>query len=510
MSESPPTTRRRLPEAENPPGSAEMTAIGTALGRLTAADPHCLSITAIGVTDRVTRTRAELEERTNRLARAYLEFGVRPGSFVTVALPTGIEFLEAVIATWKVGATPQPVSNRMPIRELREIIALADPDLVVGLDTADRPCVRAGFEPPANLSGEDLSPAIAPSLKAPTSGGSTGRPKLIVSTDPACAEALAGFAQIMRIDAGDTVLSTGPLSHNGPLFTCAAALLAGCHVVVMERFDAASALDLITRHRVNWMYSVPTMLARIAALPEEARASADVASLDTVVTMAATCAQSVRDFCLDYFGPDVMLELYSSTEAHAIVLTDGHGWISHPGSVGRVVVGEIQVRGDDSIPLAPGEVGELWMRRSPEEAGPYRYIGSLPRRSVDGWESVGDLGRVDSDGYLYLADRKTDMIVVGGFNIYPAEVESALEEHPQVQAACVVGLPDAEYGQIIHAAINVSGTVADEGLIAFLRERLASYKLPKSIDRVARPLRDEAGKLRRAHIRDEAIAFREQ
>lgn len=481
-----------------------MTAIGTALGRLAAVDPHRPSITANGVT----HTRAEVEQRTNRLARAYLDLGVRPGSFVTVALPTGIEFLEAVLAVWKAGATPQPVSNRIPTRELREIITLADPDLVVGLDATDRPSVRAGFEPSKGFSIEALDPAIAPSLKAPTSGGSTGRPKLIVSTDPACAEALTGFAQIMRIRPGANVLSTGPLSHNGPLFTCAAALLAGCHVVVMERFDAATALDLVSQHQVGWMYSVPTMLARIAALPVEVRASADVTSLDTVVTMAASCAQSVRDFCLDYFGPDVMLELYSATEAHAISVIDGHGWISHPGSVGRVVVGEVQVRGDEGAPRAPGEVGELWMRRSPDQAGPYRYIGSTPRRSVDGWESVGDLGRVDSEGFLYLVDRKTDMIVVGGANVYPAEVESALEEHPHVQTAGVVGLPDAEYGQTVHAVINVSGTATDGDLIAFLRQRLAPYKLPRTIDRTALPLRDEAGKIRRAQVRDEALALR--
>jgi bile acid-coenzyme A ligase len=496
--------------ASSLPGSAAGTTggppvDGTPIGRVVAAlaaqDPDRPAVTA----GAVTRTRAELEERTNRLARAYVGLGVRPGSFVTVALPTGLEFLEAVLAVWKAGATPQPVSNRLPASELHEIIELARPDLVVGLVQDDRPSVPAGFEPPAEISGRPLPEAIAPSLKAPTSGGSTGRPKLIVSTDPATAEALAGFAGIVRIRPNGVVLSTGPLSHNGPLFTDAAALIMGCHVVVMERFDATRALDLVGRHRVDWMYSVPTMLSRIAALPDATRAAADVSSLRTVITMAAACSQVLREFCLGFFGADTMLELYSATEAQAIVTIDGHGWLRRPGSVGRPVVGEIQVRDGAGRPLRPGEVGELWMRRSAEQAGPYRYIGSTPQRSADGWETVGDLGHLDADGYLYLADRKTDMIIVGGSNVYPAEVESALEEHPAVVAACVVGLPDDEYGQTIHAVLNVSEPVSDESLIEHLRERLAPYKLPRSVERTQRPLRDEAGKFRRSRVRQEAI-----
>ncbi|MFE4500985.1 AMP-binding protein [Rhodococcus sp. NPDC056743] len=484
-------------------GKGGRTPIGVALARLAAEAPDRPAITVGGTV----LTRAELESRTNRLARAYLDMGARPGSFVTIALPNGVGFLESTLAVWKIGATPQPISHRLPARELDAIIELADPTLVVGMPAkAGYLSVPADFLPSDELSDSPLPDAIAPSLKAPTSGGSTGRPKLIVSTEEATTEALARFGALIRILPNSVLLSTGPLSHNGPLFSTAAALLTGCHVIVMERFDAQSALEAVGRHRVDWMYSVPTMLSRIAALPEAVRDAADLTSLRTVMTVAAHCPQALREFCLDYFGPDVMLELFAATEAHSLVIGDGHGWLARPGTVGRVVVGEIEVRDEAGNAVGPGQVGELWMRRSENEAGPYRYIGSTAQQSADGWETVGDLGRLDEEGYLYLADRKTDMIVVGGSNVYPAEVESALEEHPAVTAACVVGLPSTDYGQTIHAVLNVSAVVSDDELLAHLRERVVPYKFPRSIECVDYPLRDEAGKTQRSRVRQQVTS----
>lgn len=164
------------------------------------------------------------------------------------------------------------------------------------------------------------------------------------------------------------------------------------------------------------------------------------------------------------------------------------------------------MRDDDGRPVPAGEVGELWVRRGPGQAGPYRYVGADPQRSHDGWESVGDLGHLDEDGWLHLADRKRDMVVVGGSNVYPAEVEGALEEHPAVVAACVVGLPDEEYGAAVHAVLNLSRPVDDDELRAHLRERLVAYKVPRSFERVDEPLRDDAGKLRRSRVADEVAA----
>ncbi len=199
--------------------------------------------------------------------------------------------------------------------------------------------------------------------------------------------------------------------------------------------------------------------------------------------------------------PAPVVELYAATEAQAVTVIDGEEWLAHRGSVGRPLVGEISVRDDAGRELPAGEVGELWMRRSPEEAGPYRYLGAEPRESEGGWQSVGDMGHVDAEGYVFLADRVADLILVGGSNVYPAEVEAALDEHAAVLSSCVIGLPDPEYGEMVHAIVQTAAPLTDEELLVHLRERLVGYKLPRSFERVEHPLRDDAGKVRRASLR---------
>jgi bile acid-coenzyme A ligase len=242
----------------NEPG----TPLGVAVSGLARAAPDRPAITH---EDR-TVSRGELERRTNRLARAYARLGVRADGFVTIALPNGIEFFEATIAAWKLGATPQPISARLPAAERRAILDLAAPALVVGVDPSEVPgrsAVRAGFEPETALAADPLPPVVPASWKAPTSGGSTGRPKLIVSTQPGTVATIVPFYRLTpRVDEG-VGLVTGPLSHNAPFSTASAGLLMGVHQVVMTRFDAARALELIERYQVDWMYAVPTMMLRI-------------------------------------------------------------------------------------------------------------------------------------------------------------------------------------------------------------------------------------------------------
>jgi len=174
-------------------------------------------------------------------------------------------------------------------------------------------------------------------------------------------------------------------------------------------------------------------------------------------------------------------------------------WLSLPGSVGRVVLGEMRVAGPAGEDVAPGTVGEIWMR-PPDDRATYHYIGASPV-AREGWESLGDMGWFDEDGYLYLADRQTDMILVGGANVYPAEVESALDEHPAVLSSCVIGLPDDDYGNVVHALVEIRGEVTDDELRAHLAERLVGYKLPRTFERSPEPLRDDAGKVRRSALR---------
>jgi bile acid-coenzyme A ligase len=483
---------------------SDETPLGVLIGALAAAEPRRPAITCEGRT----LTRAELEARTNRLARVFAAKGVTRDSFVTIGLPNGPAFYEAMVATWKLGATPQPISSRLPAAERRAIIELANPSLVVGVDPGEAPgraTVAAGFEPDPALSAEPLPPLIAASFKAPTSGGSTGRPKLIVATQPATWEAISPFATALRIPVNGVHLVTGPLYHNGPFVTSLLALLNGNHLVVMPRFDAAHALELIERHRVDWMYAVPTMLHRIWRLPEAERTRRDLSSLKVVMHMAAPCPVWLKDAWIGWLGAERVLELYGGTEAQSFTVISGEEWLAHRGSVGRPIFGEMRVLDRDGHPLPPGEVGEIWMRRGPDAPPPYRYLGATPKARDDGWESLGDMGRIDAEGYVYLSDRETDMILVGGANVYPAEIEAALDEHPAVASSCVIGLPDDEYGNAVHAIVQAQGALDGHALEAFLAERLAKYKRPRSYEFVTTPLRGDDGKVRRTALRAERL-----
>jgi bile acid-coenzyme A ligase len=196
------------------------------------------------------------------------------------------------------------------------------------------------------------------------------------------------------------------------------------------------------------------------------------------------------------------MELYAGTEAQAVTIISGAEWLEHRGSVGKVTAGEMKAVGEDGADLPPGAVGEIYMRR-PEGAPPtYKYLGATAKTLPGGWESLGDIGWFDEEGYLYLADRRTDMILVGGSNVYPAEIEAALEEHPAVQSVAVIGLPDEDLGAKIHAIVQARGQVTAEDLKAHLAERLVSYKQPRSYEFVDEPLRDDAGKVRRSALRE--------
>ncbi|HWD01223.1 MAG TPA: AMP-binding protein [Amycolatopsis sp.] len=460
---------------------------------------------APAVTDQSgTLTREELERRSNRLARAYAGLGVGPGDIVAIALPNGTAFVEAMLAVWKLGAVPQPMSHRLPPRELEAIVAVSSPALVVGLEApAGTPSVPREFT--AAAADDPLPSQVSPYWKAATSGGSTGAPKVIVALQEARGDALLPLLPLLRLEPGATVLAATPLSHNAGFMWASAALISGGHLVLMEKFDAEAALARIERHKVEWTFFVPTMLHRIARLPDEIRNRYDVSSLTTMMTGAAMCAPWIKDFCVDWLGPDRVFELYAATEAQAAAVTDGHGWRSHPGSVGRVVLGEVEVRDAEGRALPDGEVGELWVRRGPEMAAHYRYLGAAAQRDAGGWETVGDMGRLEGD-WLYLTDRKTDMVVVGGANVFPAEVEAALDEHPLVGSSCVVGVPDDEYGQVLHAVVHTIGEVSDEALLVHLKKRLVPYKMPHGFSRSDTPLRDDAGKVRRSKIREDVLA----
>jgi bile acid-coenzyme A ligase len=224
--------------------------------------------------------------------------------------------------------------------------------------------------------------------------------------------------------------------------------------------------------------------------------------------MAAPCPVWLKQEWIDWLGPEKILELYGGTELQAMTVITGTEWLDHRGSVGRPVLGEIEIRDVEGRAVPAGQEGEIWMRRGPGAPSPYRYIGATARSAGDGWESLGDIGRVDADGYVYVTDRFADMILVGGSNVYPAEIEAALDEHPAVQSSCVIGWPDEDLGSIPYAIVELSEPVSDEDLLAHLRQRLAPHKLPRVIERATTPLRDDAGKVRRSALRAERMAGR--
>ncbi|MFC5753941.1 AMP-binding protein [Actinomadura rugatobispora] len=454
-----------------------------------------------------TVTWADLDRRTNRMARALADAGVDQGRFVTIALPNGVGFVLVCVAVWKLGAVPQPVSWRLPEAELAGVVDLADPPVVVGPVAV--PGRRAVLPEELEAGGHGDGPLpdrVSPSWKAPTSGGSTGRPKLIVSGTPGVVEDRA--TRFWRCGADDTLLMPGPMFHNGPFASAFAGFLEGGHLVLLPRFDAAATLREVERHRATWLYLVPTMMNRIWRLPEERRAAHDLSSLRTVWHLAAPCPPWLKHAWIDWLGPERIWELYGGTESIATTVIAGTEWLDRPGSVGRPAYGEIAVLGPDGRRLPPGEVGEVYMRRDEGVPATYRYIGA-EARSLGEWESLGDLGSLDADGFLYLADRRTDMILVGGENVYPAEVEAALEEHPDVLSCAVVGLPDDDLGQAVHAIVQArdgrAGDALRDELDRWAGERLERMKRPRSVEFVDVPLRDDAGKVRRSALRAERI-----
>ena len=447
---------------------------------------------------------ADLDASTNRLARAYEALGVKQDDFVTIALPNSIEFFSACFAVWKLGATPQPISAKLPRHERDQIIELGKPSLIIGVQPGEyegTPSVPLGFEPDAAVSDDALPERTAASLKAMTSGGSTGRPKLIVSAQPATWDTELPFLEIQQQGA---MLVPGPLYHNGPFVWAMTALFRGCTVAITTRFDAEKTLETIERVQIDIVYMVPTMMRRIWSLPEDVRTKYDISCLKTLWHLAAPCPAWLKECFIDWLGAEVIWELYAGTEGQGTTMIRGDEWLEHKGSVGRPVEAcEIKIVDETGQAVPAGEVGEVFLRPLTGQGSTYRYIGAEAKAIDGGWESLGDLGWMDTDGYLYLTDRLSDMILSGGANIYPAEVEAAIDAYPGVRSSAVIGLPDEDMGARLHAIIDrPDGAVDDASMLAHLNEHLVRYKIPKSFEFVSDPVRDDAGKVRRKALRE--------
>lgn len=441
----------------------------------------------------------QLVDDATRTARHLADLGVETGDMVTIAFPNNEAFVLTTVACWFLGAIPQPVSSKLPGRELDEIVALADSRVVAGVDAGrvpGRATLAPGFAPDRDVDPSALPDAISPSWKAPTSGGSTGRPKLILAGAPSTIDP---ETPTTFTTPGGTIVVPGPLYHNGPFVWAAEQLRSGGHLVLLERFDPVETLRAVEDHSAETLYLVPTMMQRIWKLDASMRDSFDLSSLTQIWHLAAPCPAWLKEEWIRWMGPERIVELYAGTEAQSATVITGTEWLEHRGSVGRPVSGEMKIVRDNGTDAAPGEPGEVFMRPA-KGVVTYRYVGAETVTSGDGWESLGDLGWMDEDGYLYLGDRKKDMILSGGANIYPAEVEAAIDRHPEVVSCAVIGLPDDDLGERIHAIVQATPALDLDDLRRHLAEEIVRYKIPRSFELVDEPVRDDAGKVRRSSL----------
>lgn len=452
---------------------------------------------------------AAFESLANRRARDLATRGIGTGDRVILSMTNRPEYLECAFALWKIGATPCPVSHRLPPAEFAEILMLSQAVLVIGtpgLPVADAMLYDIDLPLPEGIDDGPLPPAIAIPGKIANSGGSTGRPKLIVDPIPSVwGPDKEGCQRGPRL----TLLNPGPLYHSAPFNTTTMAMAQGTHIVCLDRFEPESWCAAVERYRADYIYMVPTMMSRFARWPDPRAQAADLSSIETLLHMASPCPADIKRWWIDRVGPAHVWEVYGGTERIGSTVINGEEWLAHPGSVGRPRPGhDILILGDDGEPLPPGEVGDIYFRKAVSVGTGYSYIGSDTRERGD-LDSFGDMGWLDEDGYLYIADRRTDMVLVGGVNVYPAEIEAIVEAEPNVLVCALIGLPDADMGNRLHAIVEYASPElfpeSEQAFLDGLVGKLPSLKRPRSAEFTCKPVRDDAGKVRRSALRAERI-----
>jgi bile acid-coenzyme A ligase len=448
----------------------------------------------------------QLDRQSNQLARLLAERGVREGATIVVGLWNSPEHILLTIAGWKLGALVLPLRAILPKPERDGIMALAEPALVCAdWDDVAYPTLRPD-EIPRFTDYDDAPLATNPPHpgKAIASGGSTGRSKIIV--DRTANPTIYGRrASRLGAQPGQVQLICAPLYHNSPFLSSYGGLADDHTLVVMEKFDAARAVDAIEQYGVNYAYMPPIIMRRILMLPGVRER--DFSSIQAIQSSAAPCPIWLKQAWIDLIGAEKIHEVYGSSEGIGATMIRGDEWLEHQGSVGLPVNCELRILDENGNELPAGVVGEIFMRTLNEGGPTFNYVGDARIKAAsDDFLSIGDLGYVDDAGYLYIADRRTDMIVSGGANVYPAEVESALYDHPAIGDLAVIGVPDDDWGKRVHAVIEPADpanppSVTD--LDAYVRERLTSYKVPKTYEFVTALPRNEAGKIRRSSLADE-------
>jgi acyl-CoA synthetase (AMP-forming)/AMP-acid ligase II len=475
-----------------------------------------------------TVTFAELDERADHLAAVLGDLGVVEGERVTGLSYNSVEGVEASHATRRLAAVGVPINHHLKPAEVAFIlndsgakVVIVSPDFVEVAQEA-RKDVRGNphflltgtaTPLPGWLSYEGLM-AEAGQVNLASDGnllgatmiytsGTTGRPKGAYRPKGVNLENILQVIQLFELTGEDVHLMAGPGYHSAVAAFSALTQVLGGTLVIQTRFDAAEALELIERHRVTTTFMAPTLISRILNLPKERLAAADHSSLRALITGAAPCPISLKERCIAYFG-EVLWEFYGATETGFNTILRPEDQLRKPGSAGTAVPGqEIRLVDDEGVEVPTGTPGEFEVSNS-WLAEYYNRPDATAGNTHDGFFTVGDIAYVDSEGYYFICDRKIDMIISGGVNIYPAEVEAVLFEHPAVEDAAVIGVPNAEFGEEVKAVLKLKpgAKVSEAEIIDLCRDRMAGYKRPKSVDFIEDFPRDLAGKTQKRRLRE--------
>jgi len=475
---------------------------------------------------------AELNAEVNRLANALAALGAKAGERLVWCGPNSLEVLVTIHAARKAALVAVPLSYRFNGEEMAYVIDNSDASTVI-IDAEQAPLlhqVRASIPKVRDVIvfGGDVpdgfrhwneivtgasdqepdSPGDATTAGASMiyTSGTTGKPKgaLRTTTDPTTVFALLGQ---LRLELGAEVhVTTGPLYHSGPLAWASLNHTLGCPVVVLRKFDPIAWIRLVAEHRVTNTFSAPTQLKRIVSLPPGELERADLSSMRSLVANAAPVPYALKQEIVEKLGDGFLFEVYGSTELGVVTVLAPEDQLRKPGSCGQPYGGiEVRITLDDGTEAPTGERGELFIRTSLAMDGYHRTDEKLSEIDGGDWKSVGDVAYVDDEGYVFICDRKKDMIISGGVNIYPAEIEAVLYGHPQVLDAAVFGIPDDDWGESVYAIVQAKPDQAidlDE-LRAFVEERVGGYKRPRAYEVRDELPRTEAGKLLKRELRDE-------